>query len=220
MDWLINLFSIDTIMVTVFGYPLSWLEAATTVLTLACIIYAARANTATFALGVICTTLSFFFFYQAALYSSMALQVIFFSFNVYGYFKWTRPKTGEENDKNQLKVSRYTPDKYLWHALIIAVGTFAWGYVMSNPPAFLASEFANAKFPYIDAFILVASVVAQFMIAAKKIENWVIWIVVDIVATVLYAASGAVFMAILYGVLIINAMYGYYEWNKMYKENR
>jgi nicotinamide mononucleotide transporter len=207
-------------MVSVFGYPLSYLEAVTTVLTLACIIFAARANIATFALGIICTTLSFFFFYQARLYSSMALQVIFFSFNVYGYYQWTRPKKGKENEKNQLKVSRYKNNSYLLFAGIIVVGTLLWGLLVSNPPAFLANEFAEAQYPYVDAFILVASVVAQFMIAKKKIENWIIWIVVDIIATVLYAASGAVFMSILYGILIFNAVYGLYEWKKMYKYNK
>ena len=219
MDWLIDLFKIDTIMESVFGYKLSYLEAATTVLTLACIIFAARANTITFALGIICTTLSFILFYQAALYSSMALQVVFFGFNVYGYYQWTRPKAGEENEKNQLKVGRYKLKQYPLFIGIIAVGTFLWGYIMSNPPAFLYEEFKDAQFPYIDSFVLVASIVAQFMIAKKKIENWYIWIVVDIVATILYAASGVTFMAILYGVLILNAVYGYYEWRKMYNKN-
>lgn len=221
MDWLIDFFKMDTVMVTILGYPLSYIEAVTTVLTLACIILAARANILTFALGVISTSLSFILFYQAALYSSMALQVIFFSFNVYGYYKWTRPKTGEENDKNQLKVSRYSnKSTLLLFAAIIAAGTLLWGLFVSHPPAFLANEFADAKYPYVDAFILVASVVAQFMIAKKKIENWIIWIVVDIVSTVLYAASGVTFMAILYGILIVNAVYGLTEWIKMYQNNK
>ena len=218
MDFIINLFSIDNVMATVFGYKLSYLEAITTVLTLACIVFAARANIITFALGIICTTLSFIFFYQASLYSSMSLQAVFFGFNVYGYYQWTRPKKGDENKKNQLKVSRYTKDKYLLFGAIIVAGALLWGYVMSNPPAFLAGEFADAKFPYIDAFILVASIVAQFMIAKKKIENWYIWIFVDIIATILYAASGTVFMSILYGILIFNAMYGLSQWQKMYKK--
>ncbi len=206
-------------LVEVFGYDLSYLEATTVVLTLACILYAARANVLTFLLGVICTTLSFFFFYQKQLYSSMALQVIFFGFNVYGYYQWTRPKKGEENEKNQLRVSRYSGNIYWLFAAITIVGTLAWGLFMSNPPAFLANEFAEARYPYIDAFILVASVVAQFMIAKKKIENWYIWIAVDIIATILYAATGAVFMSILYGILILNAVYGLYEWRKMYKNH-
>ena len=219
MEWLIDFFKIDTIMVTVFGYPLSYLEAAATVLTLACIIFAARANIATFTLGVLSTILYFLFFYQARLYSSMALQVIFLCFNIYGYYQWTRPKTGEENDKNQLKVGRYKANKYWLFAGIIVVGTIIWGLIMSHPPTALAIEFAEAKYPYIDAFILVASLVAQYMLAKKKIENWIIWIIVDVIATGLYAASGAIFTAILYGVLVFNAIYGLYEWKKMYKNN-
>ena len=217
MDFIINLFSIDNVMATVFGLKISYFEAITAMLTLPCVILAARGKVISFVLGMICTTLFAIYFYQVSLYSSMLLQMVFFCFYVYGYYQWTHPKKDEENKKNQLKVSYCTRDKYLLFAAIIAVGTLLWGYVMSNPPAFLAAEFADAKFPYIDAFVLVSGIVAQFMLANKKIENWYIWIFADIIATALYVASNATFMAIMYGLLVFNAMYGLYMWRKMYK---
>ena len=219
MDFLIKLFSTDTIMATVFGYDLSYIEATATIFTLACIILAAHANIITFALGIISTTLYFIFFYQAHLYSSASLQIIFLGFNIYGYYQWTRPTKEQENENRQLKVSRYATDRYIVFAGIIAIGTIVWGYLMSNPPVFLESIAKEAQQPYLDAFILVASIVAQYMIAKKKIENWIIWIVVDIVATITYAKINAMFTSVLYGILILNAVYGLYLWAKMYKKN-
>lgn len=217
MEWFINFFSINNILVNVLGYSLSYLEAMGIITTLACIIYAARGKVTTFYFGLISTTLYFVFFYQAHLYSSMALQVVFFSFNVYGYLQWTRPKKGEEDERNELKISRYPVSKYLITVITIVVGTALWGFFMSNPPEILAKEFAEAKYPYIDAFILVASIAAQYLLSKKKLENWMIWITVDVVATGLYAASGATFTAILYAVLVGIASKGLYDWRKVYK---
>ena len=220
MDWLINLFSINNIFVNVFGYPLSYLEAVAVVACVAGIWLAAKGKVLNFFFGFISTSLYFVFFYQAHLYSSMALQLMFIAFNVYGYFQWTRPKQGQANADDELKVTATSGRAKLISVVVIVTGTLLWGYIMANPPAIIASEFADAKFPYIDSFVMVASIVAQYLLAKKKFENWIIWIVVDVVATGLYAASGATFTAILYAVLVLIASQGLYDWHKMYKNNK
>jgi nicotinamide mononucleotide transporter len=206
-------------MINILGYQLSYLEMSATIVTLACIMLAAHGKIITFLLGIISTILYAIFFYRTRLYSSMALQAVFFAFNVYGYIQWAHPDESNKNANNQLKISYYNKNKYIVIALIIVLGTILWGVFMNNPPAFLSREFNEAQYPYIDAFILVASIVAQYMMAKKKIENWIIWIFIDIIATILYLISGAVFTSILYGILIFNAIYGFYQWRKMYANN-
>ena len=83
-----------------------------------------------------------------------------------------------------------------------------WGYLMANN--------TNADFPYGDAFTTVASLVAQFLLARKKLENWIIWIVVDLVAIVIYSLKGLYLTTFLYGVYLLLSAKGLYDWRQSY----
>lgn len=215
------MFDSTNTMLTLWGYNLSYIEAVAVLSSLACIWLAAREKVINFAFGLLCTALYAVFFYQEHLYSSMALNLVFFCFNVYGYFLWTRPKKGEENENNELKVSRYTNRTRFIFLALIAVGAVGWGLAIVHLHEWLPSVFEQAtRYPYIDSFVMVASIAAQYMMAKKKLENWAMWIIIDIVAVFLYGFAGYTFTAILYGVLVVIATKGLYDWQKSYNKER
>lgn len=207
----------DIILVEIGGYQLSWLEACAVCTSFLCILFAIKEKIATFPFGILSTSLYFFVFYQFHLYSSMLLQLPFFGFNCYGYYKWTHP----DNDKKkngQLKVTVCTQRQRWLYGLLIAVGTLLWGTVSSKLNVWWPVLFSEpAQYAYADAFLLVVSLAAQYMVAIKKLENWILWLVVNVVATILYVATEAWFTAALYAVLIGSAIAGWVEWQKSYR---
>jgi nicotinamide mononucleotide transporter len=206
-------------MVSLWGYNLSYIEAVAVLSSLACIWLAAKEKVINFAFGLICTSLTAILVYQEQLYSSTILNITFFCFNIYGYFLWTRPKKGEENENNELKVRRCSNNMRIILFAIIVVGTLAWGVAVVRLQKLMPTIFEETNFPFIDSFVMVASIVAQLLMAQKRWENWALWIVIDIVAIFLYAFSGFAFMAILYAILVIIAIKGLYDWQKSYKNN-
>ena len=215
---MLSFFDSTNTMVNLWGYDLSYIEAVAVLSSLSCIWLAAKEKVINFAFGLVCTGLYAVFFYQEHLYSSMTLNIVFFCFNTYGYFLWTRPKQGEENKNNELRVRRSTKQMRAVLLGIIAVGTIAWGLAIVHLHEWMPVVFEQAtRFPYVDSFVMVASIVAQLLMAQKKWENWMLWIVIDVVAAFLYAFAGYTFTAILYAVLVIIAIKGLYDWQKSYK---
>ncbi|MDR1338549.1 MAG: nicotinamide riboside transporter PnuC [Prevotellaceae bacterium] len=193
-----------------------FLEIIASVLTFLCILFAVKEKIWTFPIGMISTTMYFFVFFMQRVYSSMTLQIMFFAFNAYGLYKWTHPgKKDLAKPDNTLAVTVFTPQSRILLVAIIAILTLALGYVMSNLHDWLPSLFPEeAKYVYVDTAILSASLVAQYLMAIKKLENWAIWFLVDIVSAPFYFITVGWATGILYSVFIFTAVMGWMEWRK------
>lgn len=136
------------------------------------------------------------------LYSDAGLQFFFFVVQLYGWWNWTRSQasTGE------VEVLTLRPmDRIVWLA-VIAAATFIWGTLMHR--------FTDAALPWWDASIAMTSIVAQLLMARRYLENWVLWIAVDVVAIGVYAAKGLMITAILYSVFLVVSAIGLVSWRK------
>lgn len=211
-------FDIDHIFFTALGYSMSYLEFFGFLSGLVAVWLSARAQVMSWPIGIINVVLSFFLYYQTQLYPDMFLQVFFFVTNLAGWWRWTHPAPGEEDRKNELKVSFMGTRMLL---LILAgglVGTAALGSMASRLHEWFPGVFPlPSAFPYADSFITVMSVITTFYMIRKKIENWIIWIVVDILATFLYFAKGIMLYGLLYFGLTILAAFGLWHWIKEYR---
>ena len=96
-----------------------------------------------------------------------------------------------------------------WIGLTVLV-TALLGYVMQTK--------TDASFPYEDAFITVASLVAQYLMIKKILQSWLFWIIVDVVAIIIYAYKDLYFTTVLYVLFLVMAVMGYLEWKKAYNE--
>ncbi|RMD68810.1 MAG: nicotinamide riboside transporter PnuC, partial [Bacteroidetes bacterium] len=88
----------------------------------------------------------------------------------------------------------------------ILAGAAAWGWFMATH--------TDADFPYFDAFTTVASLVAQYLMARKKLENWIIWIIVDVVAIQIYYLKGLYVTSFLFVVYLGLSIKGWIDWKR------
>jgi len=214
-------FEIDNTFFSLLGYNLSYLEFFGTVFGILAVWLSARANVWSWPLGIVNVTLSFFLFYQVQLYPDMFLQVFFFVTNLIGWWRWLNPQKGEEDRNAELKVSWMDRKQLILITGIGILGTILFGLLASRLHDFFPMVFTMpSASPFWDSFITVMSIVATYYMIQKKIECWLIWIAIDIVATGLYFVRDIKFYSLLYFVLTVLAAFGFYHWRKEYKAYR
>ena len=150
--------------------------------------------------GIVMVVLYAYIFFDARLYSDALLQIFFFVIQIYGWLHWARvaAQTGD------VAVVRLTPRLQLAWLIGCAVATVIWGWGMSH--------FTNAAYPWWDGSVAILSVAAQLLMSRRFLENWVLWIAVDLLAIGLYAAKDLWLTAGLYGVFLLLAIWGLFGW--------
>jgi nicotinamide mononucleotide transporter len=141
-------------------------------------------------------------FFVARLYSDAILQVAFFLIQAYGWWHWWRGRA----PGRELPVTRLEPAAGAGAIAAGAVLTAAWGLLMHRT--------TDAALPWWDAFILIFSLIAQWLQARKKLENWPAWVVVNTVAIGVYWAKDLRLTAGLYAIFWLMALWGWREWRR------
>ena len=152
---------------------MSWTELIAAIFGLLCVWFTIKQNLWCWPTGIIQVILYIFVFYWARLYSDAILQVIYIFLQIYGWYNWVHKR-----NQKQLPVTTLSRGNYSLYALGILIGSIIWGYIIKR--------YTNAAAPYPDAFIVVTSLVAQWLLAKKKVESWHLWIIVDVVAIGVY----------------------------------
>ncbi|MDB5014064.1 MAG: nicotinamide mononucleotide transporter [Daejeonella sp.] len=153
------------------------------------------------ALSVIAYTVIFF---QAKLYADMGLQIYFFITIVYGWYFWSQKSSGQT-----VSIATLSRKEALISVLAVVGFTAFLGFILKKN--------TDASFPFTDSFCTACSIVAQFFLARKIIENWLIWIFVDIIYVGVYVAKGLYLTSGMYALYIVIAVFGYWEWRKEHK---
>ena len=215
---ILQIFNINTTIFTVMGYPMSYIEFFGTLFTIACVWYTARAKVISWPLGIIGTILYIFLFYQIRLYADVFEQGYFLATGFLGWWVWLHPKIKNTDDQDQqLKISKNSLKQNGIILLIIIIGTALLTYVVSNLNIWMPQYFPEpAASPMLDAFTTVMSFVAQWLLVRKKIESWVLWIIIDVIAIWLYWSKGVKFVSIEYILFFFIAIYGLHSWLKEY----
>ena len=177
--------------------PLEWTAAA---IGLLAVWLTVRENVAAWPVGAVMVALYVYIFASARLYADAGLQVIYFVLQFYGWYQWLRGGAAH----GALAVSRATPAVLAACGMIGATGTVALGWLLARH--------TDQALPYWDSGIAAFSLVAQWMLARKLLENWIFWFVIDVVAVGVYASRGLVATTVLYAVYIGLAVAGYRAW--------
>lgn len=213
-----NFFDINYTLFQLSGYSVSAVEFIGTATGLACVICAAKERVISWPLGIINAVFFFILFYQARLYPDMMLQIYFLGTSVYGWWRWTHPLDESETDyKDELKVASIGSNGLIIIAGgVIAVSAVA-GAGVERVHLWLPVLFPEpAAFPYADSFVAIMSVVAQVLLSLKKKEAWVLWIIVDIAAAVIYMMKGIYLVSGEYVVFGLIASAGLWNWNRIF----
>jgi nicotinamide mononucleotide transporter len=141
-------------------------------------------------------------FLRSGLYSDTGLQVVYFVLSLYGWYEWLYGGAGH----TAITVSR-TSGK-TWIALG-SIGVVAWALLGS-----ITSRLPGTALPYVDAATTTVSLLAQWMMTRKLIENWLIWIAVDVVYVGMFIYKGLYLTAFNYGIYLALAVLGYIAWKR------
>lgn len=206
--------SINTIAFTVLGYPMSYIELVGTLLYLWSVWLMARKQMLTWPVGILSVLLYMSLFYQIRLYSDALEQVYYLLASVYGWWWWRRQGPVEESPTGFF----YSPRRQSLLTLGITLGVgLALGGMMGEIHTWLPQWFPEAAaFPFLDAITTVMSFTAMALMARKRIESWVYWIVVDIIAIGLYYVKEVRFLSLLYVLLLGIAIHGLRTWHRAY----
>lgn len=156
-------------------------------------------NVWNFPFGIVSVILAGFVMWERKLYGESSLQAFFVLAQIWGWWLWLR--IGGE-DKVPVRWLDW-PSRGVWLVGIAAVG-LNLGWVLDR--------FTDAAVPYADAGITGASIAAQILLAFRRIENWVIWIVVDVASVILFIDRGLYALAGLYGGMLVMCLFGLKEW--------
>jgi len=184
----------STTLFTAWDYEVSILEFVAAVASFIGVYLGTTGKRITWPWWVLSSSLYGVFFYQVDLFASAILQIIFIAAAIYGWFGWapTGAVPGTISTRNRLT---------------IAIGTLVSVAALSP-----VLEDIGAAATWTDAFILIGSIVAQLLMVYEKYETWVLWFIVNVVATAQYLSLGYWFTAILYAVFAIVAILGWKRW--------
>jgi len=190
----------------------SLLEIVGVITGLLCVVLAALNNIWNWPIAIISVGIYIFIFMQSRLYADMGLQIYFLVTNIYGWYFWSRNTATEIKIPVKLITSRQT----IISVLIIAVATPSLGFLLINLAPIL--HYQPASYPYLDSFCTACSLVAQVFLTRKVLENWLIWIFVDIIYVGVYIFKGLDATAFMYAIYVPIALLGYIDWRKDYKK--
>lgn len=184
---------------------MSYWELLAVVLAILYVILAARESAWCWPAAFVSTGIYFVVLLQAGLVFQTVLQLYYMSMAVYGWFHWRHPS----NKHRELPISTWPLSK---HLLVISsvgmVALFAGWLLASN---------TQSNLPYLDALTTWFAVLATYMIAQKKLENWGYWIVIDLAGLYLFYQQGLYLTALLMAIYILLAILGGWSWWGRYK---
>ncbi len=231
-----DFFSVQNILVHIpigtGGYSLSWIEAIGTVAGLLCIWLASLEKIINYFFGLINVTLFAVIFFQIQLYASLLLQLFFFVANIYGWYAWSR----QTNNNEALLKIRWLPlPKAMgWlAACVVAIGLMTvyidpvFGFLTRVAVSIMQAlglnvtqpELQPDAFPFWDSCMMVLSIVAMILMTRKYVENWLLWVIINVISVVIFALQGVLAMSLEYLIQTFIALNGSRMWIKSAREH-
>jgi nicotinamide mononucleotide transporter len=209
----VDFLDINNIFFHVLGYAMSYVEFFGTIAGFIAVYLSAQANAWSWPIGILNVILLFFLFFQVQLYPDMFLQVYFFVTNLLGWWRWKNPRPGEDNRKSELKISQLSKSQLTGSILLLIGGTLISGTAASQLNEWFPLIFSKpSAYPFLDSFVLICSILAQYWMLHKKTECWSLWILANVIATRLYFLKDIRFLALEYLIFCFIAGIGWLTW--------
>jgi nicotinamide mononucleotide transporter len=197
-----SLADVTTLCTWLTAHGSSCLELVAVLFGIVSVFLSVREKILSWPTALVNVALYFVLFYRTGLYSDMGLQAVYFGLSLYGWYEWLYGGAG----RTALTVSR-TPPR-LW-GILIAIAVVFWGVLGK-----LTSGLPGVALPYVDAATATTSLVAQYMMTRKLLENWALWIVVDVVYIGMFIFKGLYLTAGNYAVYLGLAVLGHLAWKR------
>jgi nicotinamide mononucleotide transporter len=162
-----------------------------------------KANIWVWIVGAIMPMVHGMLYLQSGIYADAAMQLYYVAAGIYGLFVWLR---GEKRSEKRIDI-QHTPKKWIFSLVAVYV-------VLHISLYFLLTEFTDSRVPLFDSMSTALSIVAMWMLSRKLVEQWLIWLVVDMISVGLYLYKGIPITAMLYMLYCALAVAGYMRWRK------
>jgi nicotinamide mononucleotide transporter len=182
--------------------PLEW---TATIAGFLCVYLLIKRSIWSFFFGLIQVSIYAWIFYEVKLYSDMILHTLYIGFQFYGWFIWRHA----QDKHNQVVVIRGSNQQYALWAGVVVISTSILGTIMAKN--------TDASFPYPDAFTTCASLVAQWLLSHKRLFNWLLWMVIDVVAILIYWQKQLYPTSALYFCFLVMAIIGQVQWYRSWR---
>lgn len=188
------------------------LELTGVVTGLLCVYLAAVNNIWNWPFAMVSTGIYIYIFAQEALYADALQNIYLFLINIYGWYFWSR----QPANAPKVPVTRITTKQIVILISVAAIAAPSLAFTLIKLAKILNYE--PAAYPYLDSFCTVVSLTAQAYMARKVLENWLIWIFVDVIYVGIYLVKGLQPTAIMFGIYAVLALIGYIDWRKDYRK--
>ena len=185
------------------NYSWDWIESSAVLMSVLYVFFAAKENIWCWCFGAISAILYTYICFNIKLYAETFLQLFYLIMAVIGYISWKKPEVS--------KINQWSVKKHLILILLSIIFVFIVGFLLSIR--------TDAKMPLVDTFTTVFSVVATILVIKKVLENWLYWIVIDLVSIFLYFERDLYLSSILFMIYTIIAIKGYFSWIEKSKLN-
>ena len=162
--------------------------------------------------SIVMPAIYIFIYYEAGLYADFGINIYYLLIAVYGWFVWKYGGKKEKNETPKELSIAHTPTKYIIPLVAIFFVTFAL-------IVWILKEFTDSTVPVLDSFTTALSIIAMWMLAHKYLEQWLVWIIVDLVCVGLYIYKGLYFTSGLYALYAVIAIFGYRNWKRAMQNN-
>jgi nicotinamide mononucleotide transporter len=184
----------------------SWLEVVAVIFGILSVWFARKENIWVYPTGIINVLIYVYLCYFAGLYADMGINAFYFVMSVFGWYNWSR----HDENMHHVPISSLTIKGWLFYILLTGV---AFGIIY-----YVLISFTDSTVPAFDSFTTALFIAGMWLMALKKIENWLFWILGDLLVIPLFAMKGLVFTSVQYIVFLVLAVLGFIEWRKRLKE--
>lgn len=214
------------------GYNLSYIEAVATIAGFLCIWLASQEKITNYLFGLINVTLFAVIFFQIQLYASLLLQIFFFVANAYGWYAWSRV---DAYHAIRLKIRWMSFSKVVLTLFIAFISTLLLSFNIDKVFIFITHitwdiahllgfhiepvQIEPDAFPFWDSVMMVLSIIAMVLMTRKYAENWLLWIIINIISVVIFYLQGVLAMSFEYLMLLGISINGFRLWRRSAKEN-
>ena len=172
-----------------------------------CVWLAAKNNIWNWPIACISVIIYVFIFFEGKLYADAGLQLYFLATNIYGWYYWNQQRN---NPTQERPLTNITGKEVILSLIAIVAFTAILGFTLFHK--------TDASFPFIDSFCTACSIIAQIFLARKVIQNWLIWIFVDVIYVGVYFSKELYATGLMYALYIFIATMGYIDWRRIYRE--
>ena len=168
------------------------------------VIYAKKENILVYPTGIICTVITVYLLYKAQYFGDMMMNIYYSLMSIYGWWNWSR----KTNNQYLVEITRFSKNdiSLTTFLFLLTIGITYLVYIYN------LSELAIPN--YIDIFTSGIFFTAMWLMANKKLESWIFWIIGDVITVPLYAYRGLGMLSLQYIIFTILAIQGYIEWKK------